>query len=130
MKIIIADEIFDKTMFYQDWYNGETFGGQIVDVDDQYRDCVREDFDGYVFNVDKYNTRKSYAETQKKIPFIKKRLDELTQDFIQVLCGADFGTYINENGKSIDVIQERKQEFQTLHNELRLLQGKEPRKYE
>lgn len=61
---------------------------------------------------------------------IELRLNQLTQDFIQVLCGADFGTYINDKGQTVDIIEERKQEFQTLHNELRTLQGKEPRMYE
>lgn len=49
---------------------------------------------------------------------IKKRLEQLTQDFVQVQCGA-----------VLSDIDERISEFQTLHNELRVLQGKEPREY-
>ena len=94
-------------------------GYTVVEVADIYDDCSFEDFDGCVFNVDKYNTRKLQEENQKSIPIIQARLDKLTQDFIQVLCGA-----------VIDDIEERKQEFQTLHNELRVLLGKEPRIYE
>lgn len=49
---------------------------------------------------------------------IKNRLEELSQDFIQAQVGAVFYD-----------IEERKQEFQQLHNELRQLLGKEPRIY-
>lgn len=45
-----------------------------------------------------------------------KRLEELTKDFVQVQAGL-----------IIDDIEERKLEFQTLLNEVRVLQGKEPR---
>lgn len=55
----------------------------------------------------------------KRVYEIQERLNQLTQDFIQVLCGA-----------VIDDIEERKQEYQVLHNELRTLQHKEPRIYE
>lgn len=54
----------------------------------------------------------------KRILEIKKRLNELNQDFIQVMCGA-----------VIDDFEERKLEFQELHNELRVLEGKEERVY-
>lgn len=49
---------------------------------------------------------------------ICQRLEELSQDFIQEFLGAVF-----------DDIEERKQEFQKLHNELRTLLGKESREY-
>jgi hypothetical protein len=49
---------------------------------------------------------------------IKHRLDELKEDFIQVLAGAE-----------IEDLEERRLEFQSLHNELRQLEGKPPRKY-
>lgn len=45
-----------------------------------------------------------------------KRLEELTKDFAQVQAGL-----------IIDDIEERKIEFQQLLNEVRVLQGKEPR---
>lgn len=66
---------------------------------------------------------------QKRIAEIKKRLEELSQDFVQVQCGADFGTRIDNDGNVINIADERISEFQTLHNELRALQGKEPREY-
>lgn len=47
---------------------------------------------------------------------IQKRLEELTKDFAQV-----------EAGLVIDDIEERKSEFRTLLNEIRVLQGKQPR---
>ena len=67
---------------------------------------------------------------QMRMSEIQNRLNELSQDFIQVYLGADFGTKLNENGEVINIIDERKEEFITLHNELRELLGKTPRKYE
>ena len=55
---------------------------------------------------------------QKRISEIKPRLEQLSQDIIQSLAGAEF-----------EDLEERRKEFQTLHNELRILLGKEPRKY-
>lgn len=46
----------------------------------------------------------------------QQRLAELTKDFAQV-----------EAGLIIDDLDERKQEFRTLLNEVRVLQGKQPR---
>lgn len=57
-------------------------------------------------------------ENQKRINAIKMRLEQLSQDLIQAQAGAVF-----------EDLEERKQEFQTLHNELRVLLGKEPRVY-
>lgn len=58
---------------------------------------------------------KSYERMQ----YIINRLNELSQDFVQVQCGAVF-----------EDLEERKQEFRDLHNELRLLEGKEVRVYQ
>lgn len=49
---------------------------------------------------------------------IRTRLNKLSQDFVQVYLGAEFHD-----------LEERKLEFKTLHNELRALLGKNPRKY-
>ena len=54
----------------------------------------------------------------KRVDEIKARLAELSQDFVQVTVGA-----------KIENINDRIIEFQTLHNELRTLEGKEPRDY-
>ena len=55
---------------------------------------------------------------QQRISEIKPRLEQLSQDIVQSLAGAEF-----------EDLTERQKEFQTLHNELRILLGKEPRKY-
>lgn len=55
---------------------------------------------------------------EKRIFEIRERLNSLTQDFIQMQCGAIF-----------EDEAERKIEFQKLHNELRELLGQEPRRY-
>ena len=49
---------------------------------------------------------------------IRKRLEELSQDFVQSMVGAYFPD-----------LDERKKEFAELHNELRGLLGKTPRSY-
>ena len=49
---------------------------------------------------------------------IKQRLDQLSQDFVQAMAGAYFEDFA-----------QRQLEFQALHNELRVLEGKEPREY-
>lgn len=53
-----------------------------------------------------------------KIKIIKKKLEELSQDFIQMQCGAVF-----------EDKETRVKEFQELHNELRILLEKKPRMY-
>lgn len=65
-------------------------------------------------------SEKQQAEIKKqeKIIKIKTRLEQLSQDIVQSLAGAEF-----------EDMAERQKEFQTLHNELRVLLGKEPRKY-
>lgn len=64
---------------------------------------------------------KPTAEEQKqaRIEEIKTELTNLSQDFIQAEIGAVF-----------DDLEQRKELFRTLHNELRALLGKEPRQYE
>ncbi len=60
-----------------------------------------------------------YSEDEiKQLQITSKiqRLEELTKDFAQV-----------EAGLVIDDLEERKAEFRTLLNEVRILQGKEPR---
>ena len=71
---------------------------------------------GKVVAVEK--TLSKEARKNIRISEIKTRLEQLSQDIIQSLAGAEF-----------EDLAERQKEFQTLHNELRILLGKEPRKY-
>lgn len=57
-------------------------------------------------------------EKDRRLTTIYVRLEQLSQDFIQAQVGAEF-----------DDLEERKEEFRSLHNELRGLLGKEPRIY-
>lgn len=66
---------------------------------------------------------------QARISEIQTRLNKLSQDFMQAELGADFGKTTLEDGTVVNVIDLRKQEFITLHNELRTLLNKEPRIY-
>ena len=64
-----------------------------------------------------------YVETEEDKAFEEeyetfKRLQELTNDFIQVMAGAVF-----------DDLEERKKEFRELHNKMRNFKGKPPREY-
>ena len=90
-----------------------------VEIDDVYSDCQASDFnDDLTFSIEKYNARKQKEKGLARIAEIKPRLEQLSQDLIQAQVGAVF-----------EDLEERKLEFQTLHNELRILLGKEPRKY-
>lgn len=57
-----------------------------------------------------------YEANNKIIETKKQRLAELTKDFAQVQAGL-----------VIDDLEERRAEFRTLLNEVRVLQGKDPR---
>lgn len=90
-----------------------------VEIDDKYSDCQASDFnDDLTFSIEKYNTRKQKQDNENRIAQIKPRLEQLSQDLIQAQAGAVF-----------EDLEERKAEFQALHNELRALLGKEPREY-
>lgn len=90
-----------------------------VEIDDKYSDCQASDFnEDLTFSIEKYNVRNQKEKDFLRIEEIKPRLDQLSQDLIQAQAGAVF-----------EDLEERKTEFQTLHNELRVLLGKEPRIY-
>lgn len=72
--------------------------------------------DGEVVAVEHIVTEEELKE-QRKFE-IRERLSQLSQDFIQVWCGAELAD-----------VDARILEFQLLHNELRTLDGKEPRAY-
>lgn len=74
-------------------------------------------------DIDMTPVKEEYIPTEEdlkreRMVEISVRLSELTQDFIQESLGAVF-----------DDIEERRKEFISLHNELRVLLGKEPREY-
>lgn len=125
MEICIKDGEFNPSLLYQKGYNKESvklLGYSIVEIADDYLDCEYTDFDfnenNFILNLEKYNARKKKLLEQAHIPEIKQRLNELSQDFVQVQLGA-----------VIENIDERKTEFIELHNELRGLLGKSPREY-
>ena len=90
-----------------------------VEIEDIYSDCETSDFnEDLTFSPIKYIDRKQREKDEIRIAEIKPRLEQLSQDIVQSLAGAKF-----------DDLEERKQEFQTLHNELRILLGKMPRQY-
>lgn len=72
--------------------------------------------DGKVIAVEHEVTQEELKEQRKWE--ITARLNQLSQDFVQAMAGAKF-----------DDLDKRKEEFRTLHNELRELEGKLPREY-
>ena len=90
-------------------------------VPEEYFDNVNcADFDEHLmFNKDQYELRRKREEEFKRLPELQSRLTELSQDFVQVQCGAVF-----------EDLEDRIKEFQTIHNEIREIQGKEPRIYQ
>lgn len=69
------------------------------------------------------------SKIQREIIELEARLKELSQDIVQIQCGADFGTRIDDEGNEISIVDERVAEFREKHNRLRYLKGKEPREY-
>lgn len=84
-------------------------------TEQQYEDVV----DGrlQLINGVLTDTAPIFAKEKRKKEIVE-RLNQLSQDFVQAMAGAYF-----------EDLEERKAEFQTLHNELRVLEGKEPREY-
>lgn len=89
----------------------------VVDVEGvEYQPAHQEEIEVYI-----PYTEEELAEEKKqaRIEEIKTELTNLSQDFIQAEIGAVF-----------DDLEQRKELFRTLHNELRVLLGKEPRQYD
>lgn len=98
------------------------FGIELTDEDydrllsEQFKGKDLKVINGEVVAVEHEVTQEELNE-QRKFE-ITERLNQLSQDFIQAQVGACFEDYAK-----------RQLEFQELHNELRVLEGKEPRKY-
>ena len=96
-----------------------------IKADDSFIETTVNNFD--LSNFDyfvKDNTivavekEKEDLEKLARIHYLQERLSQLSQDFVQVWCGAELAD-----------VDARILEFQLLHNELRTLNGKEPRAY-
>lgn len=85
----------------------------MIDIDDELLKQI-----GITKQFDKNENVVDYFNKDLRVKEIKSRLEELTKDFIQEMLGA-----------IIPNIEEKRLEFIELHNELRELQGKEPRVY-
>lgn len=122
MKICLKENEFNPSLLSQSWCTEEkaiAMGYTIVEIDDMYKDCCLEDFnEDFTFSIEKYNARKEKEQSFRRMAEIKSRLEQLSQDLIQAQAGAVFAD-----------LEERRLEFKTLHNELRVLLGKEPREY-
>lgn len=91
----------------------------IIELDDKYSNCIGSDFnEDLTFNVEKYNARKQRESNQQELAELQPELDKLTEDLIQAQAGA-----------IIPDLEERKARFQVIHNRIREIKGKEPRKY-
>ena len=108
-----------KIIFIEGVLHKNTDKENFIEIDDIYSDCEASDFDDdFTFNIEKYNDRKQKEIDVIEISKLKKELDSLSKDFIQVLCGAVISDF-----------EQRKQLFITKHNRLRELENKPPRQY-
>ena len=95
-------------------------------AEELYQKKIRDEFERLknlpkqelVLTEEQIQAELEFAKQQQRISEIKPRLEQLSQDLIQAQAGAVF-----------EDLEERKAEFQELHNELRILLGKEPREY-
>lgn len=109
-------------MFTDEELSQPPYNYKIVEIDDKYADCIYSDFDytddTFVFNLAKYNARKTNAENLKKIAELKLELVPIKEDVEQVELF----------GMVRDDYEEKKQRCAEIVNEIRTLMGKEPRK--
>lgn len=115
-------------MFYKVNENNEIIETCIENYDGKFLETDKNivvGFDGKLYfeedtRTNKYLTReyeyKLLLDNNKKIAEYKLELEELTKDLAQVQAGL-----------VIDNIEEKKERFRYLLNEVRFLQGKEPR---
>lgn len=83
-------------------------------------DCLVSDFnDDLTFSLDKYNERKQKEENVERLDYLQSELDSLSQDMVQMYCGAVFTD-----------AEYRKLRFREIHNEIRGILEKEPRIYQ
>ena len=80
MKICIKENEFNPTLLYQNWCSEESainMGYTIVEVDEQYKDVMYEDFnEDLTFSVEKYNARKQKENADIRIAELKKLLKD------------------------------------------------------
>lgn len=126
-----TEEVQEQSHYeYKDYLdeNGNVYGqDKIKIIDVAYKPAKPETYeyeDIWVYIL--------FTEEQLKnnrIAEIKQQLEELNKDFIQKMLGADFGTKVLNDGTEINVFEKKKSDFISLHNELRELEGKDPREY-
>lgn len=114
----------DKTVyerFSEDILQNPPYNFTKIYIDDNFADCESEDFewkDGvFSFSVVKYNARKLNISNNLRIPQIKARLSKITEHLAQ-----------EQANVIVPNIEEEKIEFQQLLNEIRALEGKEPKR--
>ena len=107
MKVCLTNELINKGVhiLYGE-EKAKEMGYIIVEVPEGYEDCTFEDFDNFVFSVDKYNTRKvkekenSYEETivrkiRKKYN-INQELAILRQRDVKTQEFAEYNAYVEQ----------------------------------
>ena len=106
--------------YYLHYKNNEVIGCSnclnISDGIDKCKEVSKEEFDSYMRQVEDNITQ--MRDKEARINAIKTELTKLSEDFTQYMLGAEFKD-----------IEDRKQKFRDLHNELRSLENKEPRIY-
>ena len=117
IKTIPATEEVKEQFHYvtiKEYENGGKDVEKVIDV--EYQPSKPETYEYEDIQV--YIPYTEEELTQKEIYKLEARLKELSQDIVQIQCGAVF-----------EDKDERIVEFQEKHNRLRYLKGKEPREY-
>lgn len=87
-----------------------------IEIDDKDIWYLRKINGQIIIDEQAKQSAKEYVDTQKRISETKARLTALSEDIVQDLAG-----------EVVPNVEERKAEFISLHNELRVLTGLEPR---
>ena len=110
MKICLKDNEFNPSFILMyDEEKAKEQGYIIVEVDDQYSDCCFEDFENFVFSVERYNSRKQKENNQFKIIEINKWFQEYDNQVKQYerckRLGIEFDKDMVELDNQADVYQ-------------------------
>ena len=128
VKIAIKEDCID--LYLLERVSEETaikLGFQIIEVPQSMaskslEDCKLSDFDNkngkFEFNRERYEERLLKEKELALLPSFKEEAKRLSEDIVQIYCGAIFPD-----------VEQRLARFREVHNKMREIEGKQPRKY-
>lgn len=114
MKVCIKENEFNPSfisMYGEE--KAKADGYTIVEVPQGYEDCAFEDFENFVFSVEKYNARNTNQDNEKQIAELTKKLKDT--DYITNKLAEAVSKYI-ATGDNTDVLALREQYKVELQN--------------